>query len=139
MAIEQPNDGFMTLDDVFSQSGLELMTYISKQDLSENGVVFCIVDAKKIETPKSEFTPEQWLLTVLVPLTDGSTRKYWLAFAPNQTRDDFMQAIVDSLAKLPEDKRIIHACKLEAIQMKKWDNPFYALNRTSEGCSCKHS
>lgn len=129
--------GFVTLDDIFSSEGIEVRTFLNKADVVANNVLFCVTKVEYVEVKDSQFDiPMQWKLSVSVELEDGSTRGYWLTFSPNETRDEIMKAMQSGLSKMPEDNRVIHACKLEAIPVKKWDNAYYTINRSTEKCTC---
>jgi|SRR5579884_696288 len=127
-----------SLKEIFAANNLEVLTYINKKDLADNGVIFCILDAKKVDVPNSQFNiPEQWLLTILTPISNGEVRKFWLAFAPNETRDDFMEAITTGLEQAhKEGMKAVHSCVLKAIPLAKYDNPFYAIDFTEADCHC---
>jgi hypothetical protein len=129
--------GFTTLDDIFSAKGIEVRTFLNKADVVSNNVLFCVTKVQVVDVKDSQFDiPTQWRLDVTVELEDGTTRGYWLTFSPNETRDEYLKAMQEALDAMPEDNRIIHACKLEAIQLKKWDNPYYTINRSTEKCIC---
>lgn len=127
-----------TLGSVFKARGLELLTYIDKNMLVTNDVVFCVIKAEKEEVSNSKFNiAEQWKLTILIPVSDGTVRKYWLTFTPNEVRDDYMQALQEGLKEAQlQDMQAVHSCKLQAIPTSQYDNPFFALNFTNEDCHC---
>lgn len=131
--------GKVTLGKVFEEKGLEVLTYINKKTLTDNDVVFCILKAEKVEVPNSKFDiKEQWILTIALQASDETIRRYWLSFMPNETRDDFMQAVQEALQEAhKQDMQAVHSCKLQAVPLAEYDNPYYALINTEEECNCK--
>src|SRR5271165_5459595 len=128
----------VTLSNVFKKAGLEIFTYINKKDLTDNEVIFCILKVEKVSVPNSKFNiSEQWQLTIAVPTDDGTVRKYWLTFTPNEVRDEFFTALQLALEEAYKNKQqAVHSCILQAVPMAEYDNPFYALNITEQECSC---
>ena len=129
----------VTLGNVYQQRGLELLTYIDKQKLVDNEVVFCVTKAELIDVPHSKFDiNQQWVLTILAPTSDDTIRKYWLTFVPNEVRDDFMKGIQEGLEEAHKQNMVaVHSCKLIAIPNNKYENGvFYALSQTSQDCDC---
>ena len=129
----------VTLGQVYQQKGLELLTYIDKKKLVDNEVVFCVVKAELIDVPNSKFDiSQQWVLTIVAPTSDDTTRKFWLTFLPNEVRDDFMKGIQEGLQEAHKQNMVaVHSCKLQAIPNNKYENGvFYALNFTSQDCEC---
>ena len=119
----------VTLSDVFKRRNIEMLTYVTdKEQWAKDNVVFCILAIKKVSVNQPQFTQsEQWMLTVVTTLSNGTPRKYLLPIPMNETRDDVIVALQEELATMPENARIIHGVMLEAIPMKKYDNPFYMI------------
>ena len=128
----------VTLGNVFQRKGLEVLTYIDKTKLVENEVVFCVLKAEKVPVANSKFDiKEQWILTIAVPTSDSTVRRYWLTFVPNEVRDDFMTAIEEALTEAhKQGLEAVHSCVLQAIPLANYNNPFYAINFTQQECEC---
>lgn len=128
----------ITLSNVFKKAGLEVLTYVNKNDLVENEVVFCVLKAELIDVPNSKFDiKEQWNLTVAVPTEDDTVRKFWLTFTPNEVRNDFMTAIKNALEEAhKQGMKAVHSCVLQAVPTAKYDNPFFVINFTDRDCHC---
>lgn len=122
----------VTLADIYKSKGFELLTFYDKAILVEKQITFCITKIALVEKPNSKFSSHQWDLTILVPLDNGLSRKYWISFTPNETRDEYCNAVLE---QLQNGATIVHSCKLEAIPSQ-YDNPFYALNFSTEECAC---
>jgi len=130
--------GKVTLGDVFKRHGIELLTYVDKQALVTNAVVFCILKAEKvpIANPKFDVT-EQWQLTIAYPDTSGTVHKQWLTFTPNEIRDEHFTILKEALdAAYKEHQNAVHSCQLIAVPLSAYDNPFYALQHTDKVCEC---
>lgn len=134
----QTNVGKVTLGDVFKRHGIELLTYVDKQALVENAVIFCILKAEKVPVINSKFdVAEQWQLTIAFPDTTGTVHKQWLTFVPNEVRNEHFTAIQAALQEAHEQgQNAVHSCKLIAIPLSTYDNPFYALQNTDTPCQC---
>lgn len=129
---------FVTLDDIFADMGIEVRSYVNKEELVKNNLPFCITAIELVEVKESKYDiPQQWKLDVIVSLKDEDNTQlpYWLTFIPNEVRNEYLTKMQEGLNKLSENNRIIHNCRLEAIPLSN-DRKFYQINKGIVKCSC---
>lgn len=145
----QQTPTFVTLSDVLKKRGIEALAFTTserKLALAESSVVFCTTHAEKRPNTNPEIKAEwRWDLTVMYVLGTGERRKEWLTLGPSEARDEVIQAITDALDEMekggvPKEERVVHGLVLEAIHIKKYDNPYFQLALASDkGLSCECS
>ena len=132
----------VTLADVLKNRGIEIPRYVTnKEQWAKDEVVFCVKRIEKHQGKINDEPVEQWMFTIITKTPSGEPRTFLLPVPLNEIRDEVVEALTDELAKLPENARIIHGLMLEAIPLKKYANPYYAIVPASEKnlkCQCEN-
>lgn len=149
MSQHDSTQDFVTLDDIFEEMGIEVRNFVDKADVAKEVYPFCITAISFEDVKESKFDiPQQWKLDVLVSLKDAENTQvpFWMTFLPNETRNEILESLKKGLEKLPEGKRIIHNCLLQAIPLSQTEDgktrSFYQINKMDKTgkrveCSCK--